>query len=288
MNISINKYTKTAALSAREQTNGGIVYLLPDILLRAFTLIPLTYLWRVVMASDAQVGMTLPQMLTYTYVSALLADMLVVHTPATGWLSEGVLQQLYGRPLPVIGQLAALSVGRWLPGLVLFSLPMALLSPLVGISLLPASPLFLISLPLCVSLGFAVDILFACLSIKLRNMQWMIGRIRAAIVALFSGTIIPIRLLPFGRAAHAVSALRQPGRRAAVRFCRFGGCGNHHPVTAFLEPHSLADGAARMEKITGGNGELWRIKSRCGGSSNFLPSRQKWIWRGCCGTRSMR
>jgi len=95
----MNKYIKTAALSAREKTNGGVIYLLPDVVLRIFTLIPLTYLWRVVISSGAQVGMTLPQMLTYTYVSALLADMMVVSTPATGWLSEGVLMQLYGRPI---------------------------------------------------------------------------------------------------------------------------------------------------------------------------------------------
>jgi ABC-2 type transport system permease protein len=57
-----------------------------------------------------------------------------------------------------------------------------------------------ISLLLCISLGFALDFLFACLSIKLRNMSWMIGRIRTAILALFSGAVIPIRLLPFGLA----------------------------------------------------------------------------------------
>ncbi|MCL2704216.1 MAG: hypothetical protein FWE91_11515 [Defluviitaleaceae bacterium] len=196
----MKKYLKTAHLSASEKTNGGIIYLFPDILIKIFTLIPLVYLWRVVMSSGADAGMSLGQMLTYTYVSALLADMLVVKTAASGWLSEGVLQRLYGRPLPVLSQLAAQTVGGWLPMLALFSLPMALISPLFGVRLIPASPLFFVSLLLCVALGFAVDFLFACLSIKLRSMNWLIGRMRMAIAAIFSGTVIPIRLLPFGMA----------------------------------------------------------------------------------------
>ena len=142
--------------------------------------------------------MSMGQMLTYTYVSALLADMLVVKTAASGWLSEGVLLKLYGRPMPVLSQLAAQTVGAWTPALLMFSLPMALAAPLFGVWLLPASPLFFVSLLLCISLGFAVDFLFACLSIKLRNMNWLIGRVRMAIATVLSGTIIPIRLLPFG------------------------------------------------------------------------------------------
>ena len=192
------RYYYTAKLSAIEQNNCGIIYLLPDILIKAFTLIPLVYLWRVVMSSGAEVGMTMSQMMSYTYASALLSEMLVVKTAATGWLSEGTLLKLYGRPLSVLGQLSALTVGRWVPMLLLFSLPMALVAPVFGISLMPASVWFFPSLLLCISLGFAVDCFFACLSIKLRNMSWLIDRIRMAIIALFSGTVIPIRLLPFG------------------------------------------------------------------------------------------
>ena len=194
----MNKYIKTARLSAGEKTNGGILYLLPDVLIKICTLIPLIFLWRVVMSSGVQVGMSFEQLLSYTYVSAILSNMLVVKTSASGWLSEGVLLKLYGRPLPVLSQLIAQTAGGWIPMLLLFSLPMALFAPLLGVNLIPATPLFFISLLLCVSLGFAIDILFACLSIKLRNMSWLIDRIRVAIVTLFSGTVIPIQLLPFG------------------------------------------------------------------------------------------
>lgn len=192
------KYLKTAHMACLEKTNGGVFYLLPDILVKICTLIPLVYLWRVVMASGADVGMRMDQMLSYTYAAALLGDLLVVKTAATGWLSEGVLLKLYGRPMSTIGQLVMMTAGAWLPMLALFSLPMALIAPLFGVRLLPASLWFFPSLILCVSLGFAIDILFACLSIKLRNMSWLIGRIRAAIIAVLSGTVIPISLLPLG------------------------------------------------------------------------------------------
>lgn len=194
----MNRYIKTAHLSALERTNGGVVYLLPGVMIKVFTLIPLIFLWRTVISSGVQVGMSLDQMLTYTYVSAILSDLLAVKTPASGWLSEGVLLKLYGRPLSVPGQLVSITAGGWLPMLFLFSLPAAGIAPLMGIRLIPASPLFFCSLFLCVSLGFAVDFLFACLSIKLRNMSWLISRIRTAIVSLFSGTVIPIQLLPLG------------------------------------------------------------------------------------------
>ncbi len=137
-------------------------------------------------------------MLSYTYVSTILSDMMVVRTAASGWLSEGVLVKFFGRPLSVLGQLISHTVGGWLPMLILFSLPMAIISPLLGVSLRPASLWFFISLFLCISLGFAIDVLFACLCIKLRNAAWLISRIRGAIVALLSGTVIPISFLPFG------------------------------------------------------------------------------------------
>ena len=196
----MTKYLKTARMAALEKTNGGIFYLLPDVAIKLFTLIPLIFLWRTVLLSGVQVDMSLEQMLSYTFVGGLLADLLVVKTPASGWLSEGVLLKLYGRPISVLGQLTALTAGGWMPMLLLFSLPTALLAPLLGVRLLPASPYFFVSLLLCISLGFAVDVLFACLSIKLRNMSWLVSRIRMAIVSLLSGTVIPIRLLPFGLA----------------------------------------------------------------------------------------
>jgi len=192
------KYYVTARMSAQEQTNGGILYSLPTILLKICTLIPLLYLWKTIMSSGAKAEMSLEQMLSYTFISSILADILVVKTAATGWLSEGVLLKLYGRPFSVLGQLMAQTVGGWVPMLLMYSMPVLFLAPLLGVRLIPASPAFFLSLLLCVSLGFAIDFLFACLCIRLRNVNWLIDQIRAAIIVIFSGTIIPIRLLPFG------------------------------------------------------------------------------------------
>ncbi|MDL2215783.1 hypothetical protein LJB77_01790 [Ruminococcaceae bacterium OttesenSCG-928-N02] len=194
----MNRYIKTAHMAAIAKTNGGVLYMLPDLFIKAFTLLAQISLWWVVMSADVNVGMTFAQMLSYTYAGALLKDFLVVRTPATGWLSEGVLLGLYGRPLLILGQLAAISLGGYIPMLLAFSVPMFLLSPLLGVELVPRSPLFLLSLLLCISLGFAVDILFACLCIKMRNVSWLVDRIREAITLLLSGTVIPIALLPSG------------------------------------------------------------------------------------------
>ena len=194
----MNKYFKTIYMSATEKTAGGAIYLLPDVLIRIFTLISLIYLWRAAMSTNIDVGMNLNQILAYTCISALLSDMLAVKTAASGWLSEGVLLRLFGHPLPVLGNLIAQTIGGWVPMLLMFSLPMMLILPLFKLRVYPSSPFFFVSLLLCITLGFAIDFLFACLSIKLRNMNWLIGRMRVAVNAVLSGTIIPINLLPFG------------------------------------------------------------------------------------------
>ncbi|GHU73327.1 hypothetical protein AGMMS49992_11530 [Clostridia bacterium] len=192
------KYYQSARMMCLAKLNGGILGMLPDLFIKACTLIAQIYVWRSVMMSGVDVDMTMPQMLSYAYLSVMLSDLMVVETQASGWLSEGVLMKMYGRPLSVLGQLAAETVGRWIPTLLLFSLPMALVSPWIGVSLVPATYWFWVSLVLCVSLGFAMDFMFACLSIKLRNMNWLVSRIRLGITALFSGAVIPIQLLPEG------------------------------------------------------------------------------------------
>lgn len=222
----LSPYFKTAGMAATAKTHGGIVYLLPDILIKVFSLITQLYLWQIVIQNGATVDMTNEQMQSYVFVSALLSELLMVSTPATGWLSEGVLLKFYSRPLPILNQLIAITVGGWIPMLLLFSLPMAVIGLLLGIPLVAKSAYFLPSLLLCISLGFAIDVLFACLSIKLKNMSWLIDRIRSAIVGLLSGSLIPIALLPFGLA----QLLRyQPfASLAGAPLSIFVGVGNAH------------------------------------------------------------
>jgi len=183
------------------QTNGGIIYLFPNILVNLMYLLPLMFLWRVIAGKGTDVGMTLDQLLSYTYAGALMSQLLVVRTPASEWNYEGLLINMFARPVPVFGQIISQTIGGWVPMLLVFSLPMFLIAPLFGIVVTPATIWFFPSLFLCVSLGFAIDFIFACVTIRLRGMAWLGHSIRMAIVSLFSGTVIPFRVLPFGLTA---------------------------------------------------------------------------------------
>jgi len=197
----MRKYIITGITAMRGHTNGGIIYMFPNILVNLMYLLPLMFLWRVIAGGDTDVGMTLVQLLTYTYINALLSEMLVVRTVASSWNYEGQLISLFARPFPVFGQLIAQTIGGWIPMLLIFSLPMLLVAPLLGISIIPATLWFFPSLLLCISLGFAIDFIFACVTIRLKGMAWLGHSIRMAIVSLFSGTVIPFRILPFGLSA---------------------------------------------------------------------------------------
>lgn len=192
------KYFKTAQMTAQNQTNAGIFYLLPNYILRVVYLIPLIFLWKTLMNSGVETGMTLTQMLTYTYMSTLLSGLLVIRSPLGGWLYEGLIISLYQRPLSIYGHVIAQTLGSNATTLILFSLPMALISPFIGISIMPISWWFLPSLMLCISLGFAFEFLFACLMIRMINASWIVYSIRAAIVLLFSGSVFPFAAMPWG------------------------------------------------------------------------------------------
>jgi ABC-2 type transport system permease protein len=194
----LNKYIKTAIITMRTKTNGGLIYMLPDVLGSLMYLVPLMFLWRVLAGQGVETGMTLSQMLSYAYMNALLGQMLVVQTFVSRWNYEGQLISLFARPVPVFGQIISQTVGGWLPLLIFYSLPLLLISPLIGITIIPATPWFFPSLLLCVSLGFAIDFIFACVTIRLRGMAWLSYSIQIAVVSLFSGTVIPFKLMPFG------------------------------------------------------------------------------------------
>ncbi|MCL2497499.1 MAG: hypothetical protein FWF06_02675 [Symbiobacteriaceae bacterium] len=194
------KLYATASLKASEKLRGGIIYLLPDIALRVISLVTLLYLWRTLFASGAgqEIDLSLSQMMSYTLLSEILYDLLVIATPASQWLYEGLFLSLYQRPLGVLSQLLALTIGGWIPNLLLFSLPLALSAPLWPIRILPVSWLFLPSLLLCMMVGFAIDLLFACLIIRMQRISWVVTVIRGAVVAIFSGALIPFAALPYG------------------------------------------------------------------------------------------
>ena len=43
-----------------------------------------------------------------------------------------------------------------------------------------------------------MDYLFACLVIRLKNLEWIVHDMRQSLTALFSGSVIPFAALPWG------------------------------------------------------------------------------------------
>jgi ABC-2 type transport system permease protein len=194
----MKKYIITAQTALRAQTNGGIIYMFPQIITKVIYLVPLMFIWRIITASGVDAGMTLTQLLSYTYVNALLANILIVSTFINDWDSAGKVIPLFTRPMSVYGQVISRTVGEWIPTLLLFSLPMVVVAPLFGIQIIPQTIWVIPSLVLCASLGFAFEFLFFCVTLRLKNVVWLMWVIRSAIVSFFSGTVIPFRILPFG------------------------------------------------------------------------------------------
>jgi len=194
----MSKYVITATTAMKGHTNGGLIYMFPTVLIRILYLLPLMFLWRVLVDSGVDAGMTLAQLLTYTYISTLLSEMLVVRTPASDWCFTGKLVTIYTKPFSVVGQIVSHTIGGWLPLLLVFSLPMAVLASLVSINIIPVTLWFFPSLLLCISLGFAFDIIFTCVTVYMKGQSWLVYSIRMAVTALFSGTMIPFQILPFG------------------------------------------------------------------------------------------
>ncbi len=194
----MRKYIKTAQIALRAQTNGGIVYMFPQIIMKIIYLVPLMFIWRIITARGVDAGMSLIQLLSYTYVNALLSNILIVDTFINDWDSAGKCASLFPRPMSIFGQVISRTVGEWTPTLLLFSLPMALIAPVFGIQIIPQTLWIIPSLILCASLGFAFEFLFFCVTLRLKNVVWLTWVIRSAIVSFFSGTVIPFKILPFG------------------------------------------------------------------------------------------
>ena len=188
----------TARLCLKEKTYFGFVNLLAQYLMQAGTLAALLMIWRSLALQGADLeGMTLRQLYVYTVISTALSPLLNVRTPVSGWLHDGALLGLYQRPAGIFAQLAAHTAGGWGMRLMCLSAPVVAAAALCGLDLRPASPWFFLSLPLAVSQGFAVDFLFACLLIRMRNLEWPVHVLREALNALLTGALIPFAALPW-------------------------------------------------------------------------------------------
>lgn len=174
-----------------------------DYLLRFLRVLALLAIWRVILAGRGAVsGMTLSAVLTYTLIAEVYGSQLSPRTGLDMALWYGTISGRMLQPLSIFGQFSAEMCGKWLFELPLFALPLLLLAPLLGVSPLPASlaaaALFPLSLLLGISVGLALEFIFAALLVLLALPLWAVSQIRTAVTALFSGALLPLALLPAG------------------------------------------------------------------------------------------
>ena len=189
----------TAKLCVKEQSYFGFANLFAQYLLQVGSLAALLMIWRSLFLQGVDLkGMQLTQFYTYTVLSTILAPLLNLRTPASSWLHDGTMLGLYQRPAGIFAQLAAHTIGSWGMRLLCVPLPVLVISLACGLDLCPVSLWFFPSLVLSVLQGFAVDFLFACLLIRMRNLEWTVHCLREALTALFTGSLIPFAILPWG------------------------------------------------------------------------------------------
>lgn len=195
----LKRYAATARMCVKEQSYFGAAELLGIYFSRLLGLGALLLIWTSLFRQGADLeGLTLSQMLTYTLMSTALHPMLNVRTPASSWLHDGTMLGLFQRPASVYGQLTAHTMGGWAVHLACFSLPLMVAAALFGLPVAPADGWFFLSLCLSVGQGFAVDFLFTCLLMRMRNLEWTIHSIREALNVLLTGALIPFAALPWG------------------------------------------------------------------------------------------
>lgn len=174
-----------------------------DYALRALRVLVLIAVWRAVL--DANPGASpipLEALLTYTLLAELVGHVLSANTPLSDALWQGTIANHYLRPMGIVRQFAAHASGRWGLDFLLFSLPLALLAPWLGVGLAPASAwhaaAFALSLVLAVTVGLALEFGFAAMTLVLDQTVWLVEWVRRALVRVLSGSLIPLAMMPWG------------------------------------------------------------------------------------------
>src|SRR6266852_3206863 len=194
-------YLKTAAMSAGDV--GDTPLFVVDYALRILRVLVLLGLWRTILGGRESTGpMSLAAVLTYTVVAEVFAEQLAVRTTLNLAFWEGTLVIRFLRQMGRVRQLAAEMAGKWLISLSLFSVPLLLATPLLGVDPRPSSVvaggLFILSLGLAILVGLALDLLFGALTVALEQPVWVIEYTRTAVATLLSGSLLPLAYYPWG------------------------------------------------------------------------------------------
>ena len=197
------KHLKTLTTAAERTLDDRAWVLAGDFGLRLLRVVLLLSLWRILLPeTGATSGMTRAAVLTYTLIAAVFASQLSLGTGIELALRSGDIANRFLRPAGVFGQFTAEMVGAGLRDLLLFSLPLLCLAPLLGVNPLPADVgaalLFACSLTLALLVAAALDFIFASIMVLLEHSVHAMMKIRTAVSALLSGSVIPLALLPWG------------------------------------------------------------------------------------------
>ena len=199
--LRLGGYFKTAAMAAGDVGDSPLFVL--DYGLRILRVLVLLALWRTILAGRPTAGaMPLQAVLTYTVIAEVFAEQLAVRTTLSLAFWEGTLVVRFLRPMGMVRQLASEMAGKWLISLALFSLPLVLLTPLLGVDPRPSSPLagglFILSLGLAVVVGLALDLFFGAVTVALEQPVWLVEYTRTAVATLLSGSLLPLAYYPWG------------------------------------------------------------------------------------------
>lgn len=180
--------------------------MLVDAGLRIVRVLVLLAIWRsLVEPGEVVGGFTLDGLLTYTLIAEVFAAQLATKSDLDIGMWEGTIGSRLQQPMSLVSQLGARLAGAWLFTWCTVAVPVLALSPAFGVDPAPHDAVsgiaFIPSLALSVALGLAADFIFAAISTRYGLTVWLMEAMRASVVTVLGGAIVPLAILPWGLGA---------------------------------------------------------------------------------------
>lgn len=198
---SLRAHGATVRLAATAPFADGL-WTLFTVALRFIRILIMLAIWRTLIPEGTAVsGYGHSAVLAYALLGEVFAPQLNVLTPIQGSLWNGAIAGRFTWPMPLATQFAAEMIGDWAVPFLLVSVPLLVLSPVLGVDALPASGLrlglFCVSLAAGIAVGLAIDMAYTVVTVRLGISVWLLDPLRGVVQALLSGAWVPLALLPF-------------------------------------------------------------------------------------------